>query len=86
MENQKDQFEDQNQQQQQSQGEDNTVTQGGDSGNAGNLVPDEQISGSDADTDPSLDTSISPDTEDDENDASGIGSQTEDVEADESAL
>ena len=47
--------------------------------NTGNLVPDDEIKGSDADTDKGLDTSVSPDKGDDENDASGIGSQTKDM-------
>ncbi|WP_256007320.1 hypothetical protein [Pedobacter deserti] len=44
------------------------------------VVPEDQIKGSDADTNPELDISNSPDTKSDERDASGVGSQENDVE------
>ena len=47
--------------------------------NNGGIIPDDQIDGSDADTDESLDTSVSPDENGDENDSSGVGTQSPDL-------
>jgi hypothetical protein len=47
--------------------------------NNGGVISDDQIDGSDADTDESLDTSVSPDENGDENDSSGVGSQSPDL-------
>ena len=65
----------QDQQGQEQQGQEN-VTKDENYQNGG-VIPDDQIDGSDADTDENLDSSVNPDQSNDESDLSGVGSQTE---------